>query len=164
MTALALVLGLAMAQAPVPTPAETLIDFDVKQADVLDVLRLLAEVGGFNLVADPDVSCKLTLRLTAVAWPQVLEVVLKTCRLGQERLGQNLVRVARVDQLIAEQVAQRKYAEEKRLAGERRTSYRRLAYARARELAPLLKKFLSPRGEVTFDERTNTLIITDVVK
>jgi len=163
-TALALVLGLALAQAPTPTSAETLIDFDVKQADVLDVLRLLAEVGGFNLVADPDVSCKLTLRLTAVAWPQVLEVVLKTCRLGQERLGENLVRVARVEQLIAEQVAQRKYAEEKKLAGERRTTYRRLAYARARELAPLLKKFLSPRGEVTFDERTNTLIITDVVR
>ena len=42
---------------------ETLIDLDVKDADVLDVLRLLAEVGGFNLVADPDVSCDLTLKL-----------------------------------------------------------------------------------------------------
>lgn len=164
MTALALALGLTLAQTPAGTTAETLIDFDVKEADVLDVLRLLAEVGGFNLVADPDVECKLTLRLNAVPWPQVLEIVLKTCRLGQERLGENLVRVARVGELIKEQTEQRRYSEEKKLAGERRTTYRRLAYARAKDLAPLLKKFLSPRGEVTFDERTNTLIITDVVR
>jgi type IV pilus assembly protein PilQ len=163
-TPLAVFLSLLFAQPPAAVAAETLIDFDVKEADVLDVLRLLAEVGGFNLVADPDVKCRVTLRLNAVPWPQVLEVVLRTCRLGEERLGENLTRVARVEQLIAEQAAQRKYAEEKRLAGERRTTYRRLAYARAKDLAPLLKKFLSERGEVTFDERTNTLIISDVAR
>jgi type II secretory pathway component HofQ len=38
----------------------------------------------------------------------------------------------------------------------------RLAYAKARELAPVLSKFLSARGSVVFDERTNTLIVTDI--
>lgn len=160
MSTLALVLSLALIQAP--TEEEALIDFDVKDADVVDILRLLAEVGRFNLVADPDVRCRLTLKLTSVRWEQVLQLALRGCRLGEDRLGENLIRVARVEQLTAEQQAKRKYEEERRLVGPLRTTYRRLAYARARELAPLLRNFLSPRGEVVFDERTNTLIITDI--
>jgi type IV pilus assembly protein PilQ len=154
-----LILLLALSQAP---DAETSIDIDVKEADVLDVLRLLAEVGELNLVADPDVSCKATLKLTDVPWPQVFELVLRTCGLAQDRMGDNLVRVATTEQLRKEYEERRRYEEEKSLAGPLRTTYRRLAYARARDLAPILEKFLSPRGSVVFDERTNTLIITDV--
>lgn len=145
-----------------PAEAETSIDIDVKDADVLDVLRLLAEVGEFNLAADPDVSCSLTLKLKGVPWPQVLDLALKTCRLGQDVLGPNLVRVATMAQLQKEYEERRKYAEEKALAGPLETTYVKLAYARARELAPLLEAFVSARGSVVFDERTNTLIITDV--
>ena len=58
----------------------------------------------------------------------------------------------------------RKYEKEKRLAGPLRTTYQKLAYGRARDIAPILEKFLSPRGSVVFDERTNTLIITDVAR
>ena len=58
----------------------------------------------------------------------------------------------------------RKYNEEKRLAGPLRTTYQKLAYGPARDIAPILEKFLSPRGSVVFDERTNTLIITDVAR
>jgi len=58
----------------------------------------------------------------------------------------------------------RNYEEQKSLTGPLRTTYRRLSYARARDLAPLLQKSLSPRGEIAFDERTNTLIITDVAR
>ena len=163
MIAPALVLLLALLQAPAqPREAEAHIDIDVKNADALDILRLLAELGRFNLVADPDIQCRLTLKLTSVRWDQVLEVVLKSCRLGEERLGKNLVRVAPVEQLTAEHQARRKYEEEKRLSGSLRTTYQRLAYARAKELAPIVQKFLSPRGEVVFDERTNMLIITDI--
>lgn len=157
--------GPASQQAPATaTDAETLITFDVKEADVLDVLRLLAEVGGFNLVADPEVSCSLTLKLTDVPYPQVLDLVLKTCRLAQDRLGDNLVRVATASQLAREYEERRRYKEEKALSGPLETRYQRLAYARAREMAPILERFLSPRGSVVFDERTNTLIITDVAR
>lgn len=164
MMALVLALGIAWQAVSARKDEETLIDFDVKNAEVTDILRLLAEVGSFNLVADANVQCRLTLRLTAVTWPDVLGVVLKSCKLGQERIGPNLVRVARWEQLRRELEEKRKYEEEKALAGPLRTTYCRLAYARAREIAPLLEKFLSPRGEVVFDERTNTLIITDVAR
>lgn len=154
---------LALLQTP-ETTAETMINLDVKDADVLDVLRLLAEVGDFNLVADPDVECTMTLKLQEVPWPQVLELVLRTCRLAEDRIGENIVRVATSEQLRREYEERRKYEEEKRYAGPLKTTYRKLAYSRARDLAPLLERFLSPRGSVVFDERTNTLIITDVAR
>lgn len=161
-----LLLSLLLLQTSEPSPPtdETRLNFDVKEADVLDVLRLLSEVGGFNLVADPDVSCSMTLKLKDVPWEQVLEIVLRTCRLEQDALGPNLVRVATSEQLRREYEERRKYDEEKALSGPLRTTYRRLAYARAQELAPILEKFLSARGSVVFDERTNTLIITDIAR
>jgi type IV pilus assembly protein PilQ len=142
--------------------SETLLDFDVKDADVLDVLRLLAEVSGLNLAADPGMSCSLTLKLKQVPWTQVFDLVLRTCGLAKEELGENLVRVATAERIRKEYEERRKYQEEKALSGPLRTTYVRLAYARARDLAPTLERFLSPRGSVVFDERTNTLIITDV--
>jgi type IV pilus assembly protein PilQ len=158
-----LFLTLSPAQASPPRSSEeTLIDIDVRDADAQDVLRLLAEVGGFNLAVDPGVSCKATLKLKQVPWPQVLELVLRTCGLEQEWLGENLVRVATAEDLRREYEARRKYEEEKSLAGPLETRYLRLAYAKARDMAPLLERFLSPRGSVVFDERTNTLIVTDV--
>jgi type IV pilus assembly protein PilQ len=141
---------------------ETLINVDLKDVNADGVLNLLAEVGGFNLVMDSDVTCRLTLSLKAVRWQDVYKTVLRSCRLGEDRMGKNLVRVARLEQLARELEERRRYEEEKKAAGPLQTTYRRLAYARAKDIAPLVKKYLSPRGEVSFDERTNTLIITDV--
>ena len=59
-------------------------------------------------------------------------------------------------------MARRRLAEEKRLSGPLRAERFRLSYARAAEVAPLVKRFLSPRGEVALDERTNTLYVIDV--
>jgi type IV pilus assembly protein PilQ len=159
-----LVMALLLGFPPQPSRAseETLIDIDVREAEVQDVLRLLAEVGGFNLAVDPGVSCAATLKLKQVPWPQVLDLVLRTCGLEQERLGENLVRVASAEEIRKEYEERRKYQEEKALSGPLETRTLRLAYGKARDLAPILSKFLSPRGSVVFDERTNTLIITDV--
>ncbi|MGH9391525.1 MAG: secretin N-terminal domain-containing protein [Vicinamibacteria bacterium] len=160
---ISLLLGFLQDSGPAPDSSEeTLIDIDVREADVQDVLRLLAEVGAFNLAVDPGVSCKATLNLKQVPWPQVLDLVLRTCGLEQERLGENLVRVASAEEIRKEYEARRKYQEEKALAGPLETRYMRLAYGKARDLAPILTKFLSPRGSVVFDERTNTLIVTDI--
>jgi type IV pilus assembly protein PilQ len=158
---LAGVLSLSAAPASQETD-ETRIDIDLKDAKAQTLLDLLAEIGGFNLVVDSDVACRLTLNLKAVAWQEVYETVLRSCRLGEDRLGKNLVRVAPMEELARELVDRRRYEEAKKAARPLRTTYKRLAYARAKEIAPLLKKFLSPRGDVSFDERTNTLIITDV--
>ena len=144
--------------------SQTRIDIDLKNADATDILSLIAELGQFNLVADPSVRCRLTVNLKAVTWRELMEAALRSCKLGEEWMGQNLVRVAPLDQLRKELEERRKYDEQVKQAGDRQTTFRKLAYARAKDVAPLIEKFLSPRGEVAFDERTNTLIITDVVR
>lgn len=148
--------------APAPSPdAETRISIDVKDASILDVVLLLGEVGGFQVVIDPGVSCRLTMSLKQVRWSTALEHALRSCRLGID--GEDgIYHVAPVARLTAEAAERRKLAEEKSLSGPLTATSRRLSYARAVELAPLLEKFLSPRGEVVVDARTNTLIVIDV--
>ncbi len=67
-----------------PEEREVRISIDVREAQVLDVLRLLSELAGFQLVIDPGVSCSLTLKLSEVPWTAVLEHSLRSCDLGQE--------------------------------------------------------------------------------
>ena len=139
---------------------ETMISFDVREAAIQDIVRVLAEVGDFQVVMAPGLSCQLTLRLSHVPWPSVLDVALKSCRLGKvEERG--IVRIASVAELTAEAAAEAKLQEELELNRPRTTTRMRLSYARAEELAPIIRKLLSARGEVVVDKRTNTLIITD---
>ena len=152
---------MAAGQETRPAPSETRISIDFKDADILDVIRLMAEVGNFQVVVDPGVSCKLTLKLKEVPWDSALDVILRSCGLGQDT-DNGIVRVAPVAKLTEEAAARRRLAEEKSLDRPLRTTRYRLSYAKAAELAPLIKKFLSPRGEVVVDPRTNTLIITDI--
>src|SRR5262245_6329300 len=110
----------ALLTSPAPAeaapPEETRISLDVKDADIVDVVRLLAEIGNFQVVFDPGVSCKLTLKLNQVPWPRVLDVGLKVCGLGQDSEG-GIVRVAPLAKLAAEHAAQRRLEEEKALSG-----------------------------------------------
>lgn len=137
------------------------LSIDVKDANVVDVVRLLADVGGFQMVADAGVSCTLTLALKDVEWPTVLDLALRSCGLAQESQG-TVVRIAPAARILAETAERRQLDEARRLARPLRTEVRRLSYARAADLAPLLRKYLSPRGSVEFDARTNTLFVTDV--
>jgi len=75
-----------------------------------------------------------------------------------------VVRVAPAARLAQEAAAERRLAEAKRASSPRQEVRLRLSYARAAEIAPLLKSFLSPHGEAVFDERTNTLILLDPVQ
>lgn len=165
MTTLALALltlsAAAPAPRPTPAPAETRISVDFKDADVLDIVRLMSELGDFQVVAHPGIACKLTLKLKEVPLETAFDLTLKTCGLGYEEAS-GIYRVAPVATLTAEHEAQRKLDEERRLDRPLKTRTYRLSYARAAEMAPLVRKFLSPRGEVIFDARTNTLIVTDI--
>ena len=134
---------------------------DFKDADVRDIVLLLAEVGHFQVVMDPGVACKLTLKLKDVRWDTALDLALRSCGLGYDAAN-GIYRIAPIAKLTAEKAQERRLAEERALSGPTRTIRYRLSYARAAELAPLLKKFLSPRGDVAFDPRTNTLFITDI--
>jgi type II secretory pathway component HofQ len=146
---------------PTAAMAETLVSLDVKDAAIVDVVHLLGEIGGFQTVLDPGVACALTVNVKKMAWPAVLDTALGACRLGYEAAN-GVVRIAPVARLTEEATAKRQLDEERRLSGPLGVTRYRLSYAKAAELAPILKKFLSPRGEVIVDARTNTLIVTDV--
>jgi len=167
MTTLAAVLLAASVASPAPVarpataPEEARISVDFKDADILDIVRLMAELGNFQVVAHPGISCKLTLKLKEVPLDTAFDLALKTCGLGYEEAS-GIYRIAPTATLTAEHAVARKLAEEQRLNRPLKTRMYRLSYARAAEMAPLVKKFLSPRGEVIFDARTNTLIVTDI--
>src|SRR5262249_57164489 len=77
---------------------EARISMDVKDAPLVDVVRLLAEVGGFQVVFDPGIDCKLTLKLNEVTWPAALDVSLRSCGLGRDEESGSL-RVASLERL-----------------------------------------------------------------
>src|SRR5688572_30298404 len=110
-----LVLAVALAAPPNPlaTPpgpaGEALISIDFKDADIRDVVLALAEVGQFQVVMDPGVACKLTLKLKDVRWDTALDLCLRSCGLGYDEENA-IYRVAPTAKLIAER------AEERRLA------------------------------------------------
>ena len=163
--ALGVVVGLALFGAGgasvEPQADEALISLDIKDAAITDVVRLMAEIGSFQVVVDPGVSCSLTVKLKEVRWQAALDVVLRSCGLAQDEEN-GIVRVAPAQKLLAEHQTRLKLEEARRLNQPTRTTLHRLSYAKAQELAPIIKKFLSPRGDVIVDVRTNTLLITDI--
>jgi type IV pilus assembly protein PilQ len=155
-----LLLVLSLAATPHPEEAEAHISLDVKDAPIEDIVRLLAEVGDFQVVFDPGLSCKLTVKLTEVRWQSALDVSLRTCGLGREEEN-GILRIATVSRLSEESAARRRLQEEQQLSAPKSVAHFRLSYARAQEMAPLVRRLLSARGEVVFDARTNTLIVID---
>ncbi len=137
------------------------IDIDLKDADVHNVLRLLADTGHVNIVTADDVAGTITIRMHNVPWDQVLDVVLQAKGLGMVRQG-NLIRVALLAQLQKERefrLAQQKQEYE---LTPLETRLIPVSYARADELQARAKDLLSPRGSLAVDERTNVLIARDV--
>src|SRR5262249_27708725 len=125
--------------------------------------RRRARAGRGRLVPGGDGSghaVQLTLKLQQVRWPKVLDLALESCGLASEEDG-GVVRIATVAKLTADAEARRKLDEAQRETAPRTITSYHLSYARAQELAPIVKKMLSPRGEVIYDQRTNTLIIVD---
>jgi type IV pilus assembly protein PilQ len=138
-----------------------LISLDFKDGDIQDIFRLFADISGLNIVVQPGVTGRITLKLVEVPWDQALELILKTNKLGYAVEG-NVIRIAPLAELAAEEADRRKLAEEKALAGELYTQTRVLSYAKASQILPLLQKNLSARGDIVTDERTNTVIYTDL--
>jgi type IV pilus assembly protein PilQ len=140
-----------------------LISLDFKDGDIQDIFRLFSDISGLNIVVQPGVTGRITLKLVEVPWDQALELILKTHKLGFIVEG-NVVRIAPLSELADEEAERRRLAEEKALSGELNTMTRPLSYAKVTDVQALLRKNLSPRGDVEVDERTNTLIITDLAE
>ncbi len=137
---------------------EARVALDLKDAPVVDVVTVLAEVGGFQVVFDPGIGCRLTMKLNGARWRSVLDTALSACGLGREEEG-DILRVATVSRLKEEAAARRRLDEERRMAPVGRLESFRLSYARAQEMVPLLQRILPPTARVTCDSRTNTLIL-----
>jgi type IV pilus assembly protein PilQ len=139
------------------------ISLDFKDGDLQDIFRLFADISGMNVVVNPGVSGKVTLKLNEVPWDQALDLILKANGLGYTLEG-NVIRIARLADLQKEEQDRRRLAEEKALAGDLGTLTTRISYAKAAELSEVLKRAgaLSARGTINVDARTNTMIVKDL--
>ena len=137
------------------------ISVNLKNVDLKDFFRLIHEISGLNVVLDPNVKGSLTIVLDDVPWDQALDIVLKNNDLARQLDG-NVLRVATVETLRKEADSRRAQHEAEALAVDKVTFTRFMSYAHAKDLVPTVKKFVTLRGDVIADERTNAIIVTDV--
>jgi type IV pilus assembly protein PilQ len=137
------------------------ISVNLKDVDLKDFFRLIHEISGLNVVLDPNVKGTLTIVLDDVPWDQALDIVLKNNDLARQLDG-NVLRIATVETLRKEAEGRRAQQEAEALAVDKVTVTRFLSYARSKDIATTVKQFLSQRGDVIADDRTNALIIQDI--
>lgn len=137
------------------------VNLDFKDADIHNILRLLADVGRVNIVTADDVSGNVTIQMRNVPWDQALDVVLQAKGLGMVRSG-NLIRVAPLATLQKERELRLAAAKQEYELTPLETRLIPVSYAQAEELQARAKDLLSPRGSIAVDERTNVLIARDI--
>lgn len=137
------------------------IDLDMVDANIADVLRLLAEVSNLNIIASDDVKGQISIRLKDVPWDQAFEIILKSKDLGSVREG-NVVRVAPATKLRQEREAALASMKAQEKLEPTDIRFIPINYAKAEELLKQVKGVLTDRGTVEMDTRTNTLIVKDV--
>ncbi len=138
------------------------ISLDFKDADIQNVLRILADVSGLNIITTDDVQGKITMRLVEVPWDQALDSILKARGLDMVRDG-NIIRVSTVEKLKEEREALRAANEAQAQAEPLRVRYIKVNYAKADEkFVKKVQEILTERGSATWDERTNTIVVRDI--
>jgi len=137
------------------------LSLDFKDADIKNILRLIAEVSNLNIIAGDDVTGKVTMRLVDVPWDQALEVILQARSLGMSRAG-NVIRVAPMTKLKKEVEEELTAKRAKEKLEDLVTELLPVSYATAKEILPQVKGVLSDRGDIKVDERTNILIVKDI--
>ena len=137
------------------------ISVNLKDVDLKDFFRLIHEISGLNVVLDPAVKGSLTIVLDEVPWDQALDIVLQNNGLDKQLSG-NVLRVATRDTLKKEAETQRDLEKAQAEAVAPVTVTRVLSYAKAATLRDTLKKFLSQRGDILSDDRSNQLIVRDI--
>jgi type IV pilus secretin PilQ/predicted competence protein len=172
---------ISMSQGPAPTTAPKYtgepIRVNFKDVDLQDFFRLIHEVSGLNVVLDPSVKGNLTLVMDDVPWDQVLDIVLQNNALDKQLEG-NVLRIATKATIKAEAEQRAALLQAQQDSVEPVLVTRQLSYARATQqqqgggggakqqqgkaLDELLRPFLSHRGNIYGDSRTNTLIIRDI--
>lgn len=137
------------------------IDLNLKDADIKDVIRTFANLTGLNIATDPGVSGSVTVDFTGVPWDQALDIILRQNNLTYVLEG-NVMRIGTIARLTEEQRARSQLAEQEKFNVPLTTVSRKLSYARASDVAGLLKEIASPKAKLIVDTRTNQLIISEV--
>lgn len=139
------------------------LSLNFQDIEVRSVLQLIADFTELNLVASDTVSGRITLRLQNVPWDQALDLILKTKGLDKRQVG-NVMLVAPADEIAAREKLELEASKQVEELAPIRTEYITVNYAKAEEVAELLTSesgFLTDRGSVSVDQRTNTMVIQD---
>lgn len=147
------------------------ITLDFQDADVRNLIRIFADISGFNIILSPGLSGNVNMRLADVPWNEAMEVILSNNALGRECLGNNIVRIAPQSTLAAEESA--RTAKKARIAADLATQRNaqelvtevvRINNANIADLTVSLNALKSSRvdARVTVDARTNTIILNDL--
>ena len=154
------------------------LSLNFQDIEVRSVLQLIADFTSLNLVASDTVSGRITLRLQNVPWDQALELILKTKGLDKRTAG-NVMLVAPADEIAARERLELEANNQNEQLVPLRSEYMQISYAKAADLQTMItsgvntsngtntnasNSLLSPRGSVSIDVRTNTLIIQDIPK
>ncbi len=139
------------------------INIDIKDGDVHNVLRLLAKEGNVNIVTSDDVSGSVTLHLKLVPWDQALDIMLRVKGLDYVRDG-DIIRVAPREELNKEREDRLRHAQVQEALKPLEVKLVTVNHAVASDLLPRVRGVLSPRGTANFDDRTNTVIVKDIVE
>ena len=140
------------------------LSLNFQDIEIRSVLQLLADFTDLNIVVSDSVDGKLTLRLKNVPWDQALDIILRTKGLDKRESG-NVVMVAPAGEIAAQETAEREAAQQAIALEPLRSEFVQVNYAKANEVAAILKSetggLLSERGNVTIDDRTNTILVND---
>ncbi len=140
------------------------LSLNFQDIEVRSVLQLLADFTGLNMVVSDSVSGRITLRLKNVPWDQALDIILKTKGLSKRQNG-NVILVAPTEEIAAREKLELESQKQVEELAPLHSELIQVNYAKAEALADLLKseenQLLSERGNVTIDERTNTLLVQD---
>ncbi|GMQ96992.1 MAG: type 4a pilus secretin PilQ [Gammaproteobacteria bacterium] len=140
------------------------LSLNFQDIEVRAVLQLLADFTGLNIVVSDTVTGSLTLRLRNVPWDQALDIILKTKGLDRRQTG-NVMLVAPSAEIAAQEKLELEASRQIVELAPLRSEFIQINYAKASDLASLLKssenRLMSERGNVTIDDRTNTLLVQD---
>lgn len=143
------------------------LSLNFQNIEVRAVLQLIADFTEFNLVASDTVGGNVTLRLKNVPWDQAMDIILKSKGLGMREVG-NVVMVAPQEEIAAREKLELESQLQIQELAPLRTEFVQVNYAKASDIAALIKddanNLLSERGNVTVDQRTNTLFVQDTAE
>ena len=122
------------------------VTVNFKGADIKTVLSYISEVAGIDIVAAPDVKGMIDLKLSNKPWKVALDIIVRNYGFAYEREG-DIIRVVTIDKLKQEEV---------------KTQVFKVNYGKAKEIASSVEDIVGERGTVMFDDRTNTVIVTDI--